>query len=314
MPNFANAYGSKMQDTAFLEKNSLLLANISKRVCKDARNDKRFPPTIRKIISQRGLSNLELFISLLEKNQVSSTEEAVRRLKKMLERDIQKRLRASQHAYYLHKALFEFHTIARHERLTGLITLNYDRVVDDAYETVLRRKPNYGFSLNTADSDDVPLLKLHGGFGLTYRDDKLPIITPGVNKNYLELPYNFVWGRAHELLLECDVLRVIGCSLSQNDMGIVDLLFKAQLRRRKEHLLLQIIDFDPPNNRVNEQFGFFPRIETAKQIEGELISDVTIGDSTTGSNPFKIWLKAKIERTMKTRDIEKTDYIKRILE
>src|ERR1700691_3458671 len=105
----ANAYGAKMQNEAFLEKNSLLLSNVSKRVCRDARNDKTFPKSIKKMISRHGLSNLELFISLLEKNQVSSTEKEGRKLKEMLGQDIQSRLRASQPSFYLHKALFEFH-------------------------------------------------------------------------------------------------------------------------------------------------------------------------------------------------------------
>ena len=90
---------------------------------------------------------------------------------------------------------------------------------------------------------------------------------------------------------------------------------------------MQIIDYDQPNNRVKQNFGFLPRIQTALEIEGiqtaqeiegdlegGLISDQTIEDPTTGSNPFKIWLKAKIERNMKMNEIKKTKYVKKVLE
>ncbi len=154
-------------------------------------------------------------------------------------------------------------------------------------------------------------MKLHGGFDLKYRNKKLSIINPGINKNYLELPYNFIWGRALELLIECDILRVIGCSLSQNDVGLVDLLFKAHLIRNQP-LRIQLIDFDPPNNRIKENYGFLPKIETASDIEEGLISDPAIEKPDIG-NPFKIWLKAKIEETFNDNEIKKTRYLKRVL-
>lgn len=278
-----------------------------------AKVDRDFSTRIRKLLSPAGLSNIELFISLLEENHIDSTADIVRKLKSRLKRDISDRLKRRQPRFYLHKALFEFHRSSVSEELTGAISLNYDRLVDEAYEAILGTKPNYCFSLHSVKNDPIPLLKLHGGFDLVYRDKNLPIVTPGVNKNYLDLPYSFVWGRALELILDCDVLRVIGCSLSQNDLGIVDLLFKAHIRR-DDPPILQIIDFDPKDNRLKEHLGFFPKVECALDIEGNLISDVTIRDPTTGSNPFKIWLKAKIERTMKTAEIKKTTYVKKVLQ
>jgi hypothetical protein len=307
----ANLFAKRMSDATFQERNSLLLADVSKRVCREAKRDRDFSKTIHNLLSPSGLSNIELFISLLEKNRIKSTEEIVQSLKRRIKKDILARLRHRQKDFYLHKALFEFHKLNKDEELTGLISLNYDHLLDDAYEVVLRKKPNY--CLSQGPEGVLPLLKLHGGFDLTYRKKKLPIITPGVNKNYLELPYNFIWGRALELLIDSEVLRVIGCSLSQNDLGIVDLLFKAHVNKN-EPLVLQLIDFDPKDNRVKENFGFFPDIQRALEIDGGLISDAKIQDPFAGSNPFKIWLKAKIERTMKKAEIEKTTYIKRVLE
>lgn len=309
----ANLCAKQMADASFQARNSLLLSSVSKRVCTEAIRKKQFPKRIAKLIYKKGLSNVELFISLLEENRVDSTPEIVRRLKAGLQHDISTRLKNREDFFYLHKALFEFHKRTRSEKLIGLISLNYDHLLDDAYLRILRKQPNYCFSISNRRRNAIPLLKLHGGFALIYRDKKLPIMAPGVNKNYLELPYNFIWGRALELLLECDVLRVIGCSLSQNDLGIVDLLFKAHIKR-SEPFTMEIIDFDPKNNTVKEHFGFFPNIQCALDIEGRLISDVTIQDHTTGANPFKIWLRAKIKKAMKQSQIRKTRYVKQVLE
>src|SRR2546423_1805134 len=102
-------------------------------------------------------------------------------------------------------------------------------------------------------------MKLHGGFKLMDGTEPIPIITPGIRKNYLELPYNFIWGRALRTLINCDVLRVIGCSLSQNDLGLVDLLFKAHLsRKQKQPLEIQIINRDHGDGAIKQQYGFFP--------------------------------------------------------
>ena len=223
---FTNLYPNKSTDGNFLSKNSLLMADVSKRVCEGAKNNGSFPKKIAGLISPAGLSNIELFISLIENNEVRS-EATIEELKSLMKKDILNRLSKSRlKRFYLHKALLEIHQRNYIEELLGVISLNYDRVLDEAYRAV-GNTPNY--CLHFDDHSGVPLLKLHGAFDLEYRGRKLPIITPGINKNYLELPYNFIWGRALEILIDCDILRVIGCSLSQNDVGLVDLLFKAHL-------------------------------------------------------------------------------------
>ena len=311
----ANLYPKRIGDANFLKKNGLLMADVSKRVCEGAKEDGDFSKKIRNLLSPAGLSNIELFISLIEKNEIKS-DDIVDSLKKRIKKDIEDRLtKARLQKFYLHKALFEIHQRNTREEMLGIISLNYDRVLDEAYENVRGKEPNY--CLSSEGSNELPLLKLHGGFDLSYRGTKLPIITPGIEKNYLELPYNFVWGRALELLIDCDLLRVVGCSLSQNDLGLVDLLFKAHLAR-KEPFIMQLIAFDPQDNKIKENYGFFPKIETAIEIEGGLeggiISDQSIRDSNTGSNPFKIWLKAKIERMMNNNEIRKTKYVKKVLD
>lgn len=310
----SNYSPDKMSDANYLAKYSLLLASVSKRVCNDAKRDKDFTRQIHRLLSTAGLSNIELFVSLLEENQVDTAADIVDKLKSRIQKDILVRLKHRQEHFYLHKALFEFHKKKQaRETLIGIISLNYDRIIDEAYELVHRKKPNYCLSSPTARDDGIPLLKLHGGFDLEYRNKKLPIITPAVRKNYLRLPYNFIWGRALELLMDCEVLRVVGCSLSQNDLGLIDLLFKAHMSR-KTPPIVQLINFDPVNNPVKENLGFFPRLQPATEIEGHLITDVNIRNELASVNPFKIWLRAKIERMMESAEIKKTTYVRKVLE
>ena len=78
---------------------------VSKRVCEKARYFGMFPPIIQKLLSPAGLSNIELFISLVKNNQVKS-EATIEGLEKLVKKDIPSRLSKSQRKYfYLHKAL-----------------------------------------------------------------------------------------------------------------------------------------------------------------------------------------------------------------
>ena len=265
--------------------------------------------------SAKGSFNIELLISLFESNRVSDSH--ITYLKNLVQKDIRKRLSNSRKKqFYLHKALFELHSrIEERENLLGMISLNYDDVLDEAYQKLLGGSPNYCFTSETAEQK--PLLKLHGSFNwkgivIYGRRKDIPIIPIGINKNYLAPPYNFIWGRAFELLVKCDVLRIIGCSLNQNDVGLVDLLFKAHLHRDKQ-IEIQIIDFQPSSghHQIRNNYGFFPGIVDPVDIEDTLITDESISKPDVG-NPFRIWLRAKVERMLED-DINQTTYLKKCL-
>ncbi|MGD0206164.1 MAG: hypothetical protein ABSC89_00930 [Verrucomicrobiota bacterium] len=312
-----NLYPDEIAEGKFWSENGLLMTDVSRRVCEKARNHGLFSTEISPLISSAGLSNIELFISLI-KNNGTDSENTIINLERIIENDISSRLPAQRRRkFYLHKSVLELHKHSTSEQLIGLISLNYDNVLDEAYKAIYKETPDY--CLSSRQPNKIPLLKLHGGFDLEYRGHKLSILTPGINKNYLQLPYNFVWGRALEILIECDILRIIGCSLSQNDTGLIDLFFKAHLERGKP-FEIQMISFDPPNNSIKEQYGFLPQIRRALEIEGGItggiISDPKIQDPTTGANPFKIWLKAKIQKMLAKRaitDFRDTTYLEKLL-
>lgn len=299
----------------FRDRNGLLISNVSQRVIKRAQDRPWFKKNEDVFASKGGQFNIELLISLFENNGIPESHIAY--LKKLVHDDIRIRLSANKKSkFYLHKGLFELHECTKdREELLGIISLNYDDVLDEAYVAVLKRDPNYCFTSERDKSE--PLLKLHGSFNWksveVYGSRKnIPIIPIGVNKNYLAPPYNFIWGRAFELLVRCDVLRIVGCSLSQNDTGLVDLLFKAHIERAKK-FEIQPIDFQPENGHhpIRNNYGFFPGIVDPIEIEGTLITDPLIRRTDVG-NPFKIWLKAKAEK-MLGDDVQKTKYLKKCL-
>ena len=282
---------------------------------KRAQNNKRFKQDVEAVTYRIGTVNIELLISLFEANQISDVDYKVNYLKKLVEKDIMEILSSEKKKFfYLHKALFELHNLIKNkEQLTGIISLNYDDILDSASEEICKRKPNYCFI--TDKGKDIPLLKLHGSFNWTEisifgKKKTIPIIPLGLNKNYLIPPYNSFWSHTLEVLVQCDKLRVIGCSLSQNDIGLIDLLFKAHLER-STHFVMEIIDMDGVGEKIKEVYGFFPGIKTLREIEDSLIPvDTNVEAELT--NPFKIWLKAKAERMLSARRINNTKHLKKV--
>ncbi|MBZ9569416.1 hypothetical protein KJA16_00655 [Patescibacteria group bacterium] len=302
----------------FLKENGLLINDVSKRVIKEAQGNSRYLKKIKMVSAAEGSLNIELLISLFEKNRIPDAEYKTDLLKKLVKDDILDKLTDYRlKRFYLHKALLELHSkIKDKEKLFGIISLNYDHILDEAYKTIFEHEPNYCFSLE--ECKNIPLLKLHGSFNwkniIIYgRKKTVPIIPFGIDKNYLQLPYNFIWGRAMEILIDCDVLRIIGCSLNQNDVGLIDLLFKAHLAKGKP-FEIQIIDFQKVGASIKGNYGFFPEIIKPKDLEDALIADESIHDPSKGGNPFKIWLRAKGMKMLKEEVIRKTKYLKKVFD
>lgn len=297
----------------FKDENGLLISGVSKRVMRRAQSNPRFKKGVREVTYRSGPVNIELLISLFESNRIPDADVKVKYLKKWVQDDISRILSSERkRRFCLHRGLLELHwLIENRETLIGIISLNYDDVLDQAYTNIFRHKPNYCHT--SSRGEGIPLLKLHGSFNwnkikIYGRAKTIPIIPLGINKNYLIPPYNFIWSRAFEVLIQCDILRVIGCSLSQNDIGLVDLLFKVHLERGR-HLDIEIINSQEQGERIKYDYGFFPGIITPKDIEGSLIADDLTLDPEI-SNPFKIWLRAKAQRVL-DEAVDRTRYLRR---
>jgi hypothetical protein len=312
----ANLLPSLTDEEKVQRKLGLLISHVSRRVIDRVSHKPGYLEGLELVTGTRGSPNIELLISLIENSKIHQWDRKTRLLKSLVQEDIETILTVSRRSrFYLHKALFEFHThpvTKDKEELIGVISLNYDDVLDQAYEQYYG-EPNYCFSLESdvRSSNQIPLLKLHGSFNwegqkIRGRMRTIEIIPLGANKNYLHAPYGFIWNRALEVLIECDTLRVVGCSLSQNDAHLVDLLFKAHLERDPEDVFeIEIISSDAAGEGIRQNYGFFPGVRTLTAIDGNLIGD------PDPPNPFKTWLARKSDRAL-GESIERTRYLKRL--
>jgi hypothetical protein len=305
--------------TEKVEERGLLMSSVSSRVIEKARRDPEYLKGVEMVSGTSGSLNIELLISLLENSKVEGWESKSKTLKSLVQDDILSILTPDITAqFYLHKALFELHkheAVKRQEHLLGLISLNYESVLDQAYREFFPQPPDYCLSLKRgvpSGQEPHPILKLHGSFdwrtsGVEVREKtrKIDIIPLGTSKSYDHAPYVFIWSRAFEMLVECDTLRLIGCSLSQNDTHLIELLFKAQVESGAG-FDMEIIAPNDAGERIRETCGFFQRIETLNEIERGLVAE-----ASPLSNAFKEWLKYKSDNLLK-EGIRATQYLERV--
>lgn len=135
----------------------------------------------------------------------------------------------------LYATLIDMHEVlGLDETLQGFLTLNYDVFLEHAIEEHHGYSVDHGVAVRPqrATGRTVRVLKLHGSFGWA---DTWPIeatsnyvaglwIPPGIRKAKTQYPFNAIWGLARELL-DCDILRIVGCNLGPNDWDLVSLLF-----------------------------------------------------------------------------------------
>src|SRR5258708_14354192 len=151
--------------------------------------------------------------------------------------------------------LLEMHNDRKFERetevLSGVITTNHDGLLQIASQAIFGGL-NIGLSFVSDEFAPVtskvapPLVQLHGSFtwqfGVPMRvapvkaKSKYSVdtvwIPPTTMKESKHYPFNKLSGFAYELLAErCDVLRVVGASLTQNDWNVLSLIFNAQRHR-----------------------------------------------------------------------------------
>lgn len=226
---------------------------------------------------------------------------------------------------HLYEALLDMHEqTGFDEELAGIISINYDRYVERAIEAFPKHSVDFGVRVqgNEKGEDAIQLLKLHGSFGWT---ESWPIsaddsestlwIPPGIQKARDRYPFNVLWGRAREML-DCDVLRIIGCGLSPNDWDLISLLFNTRLSNsRDQSYPIEVIDSPSSAQNLSREFPYLD-IRSVLEIDGigpNLVSEFLGGDprpfnslsprekdellqKTDGShNWFKIWLTQKAE-------------------
>jgi hypothetical protein len=136
------------------------------------------------------------------------------------------------------------------EMLAGIITTNHDGLLQSAAQTIEKEVdigiPFQSTDITQAATSRVRILQLHGSFtwrfalptsvslltaSSTYSPDTV-WIPPAILKESKTYPFNKLAALAYELLSKyCDVLRIVGSALTQNDWHILSLIFNAQRHR-----------------------------------------------------------------------------------
>lgn len=252
--------------------------------------------------------DIEFLITLIDELEGNSSKDDSKQLKGRYAHEIMDKLQTMGEDFKpsLHLAMLEYHNLyAEKEELLGILTLNYDSVLEDAIMSV-GKKVNFGVRCETegggtgGPSDEILVLKLHGSFNWRWDEEKRKItiveddnwedslwIGPSVTKIYSKYPYSLIFGKAKELLLECDELRIVGCSLSRNDLGILTLLFSSQKPKNlnggnKEGYKIELISTYDGYGNITK------RLDYALNFK-----DYFYGKKHAAENAFHTWLVEK---------------------
>lgn len=194
----------------------------------------------------------------------------------------------------LYEALLDMYEVPGvTERLAGVLTINYDEYIERAIEGFLRRPVDFGIDARGVDEQESPikLIKLHGSFGwqdawpiVRDSDASPPLwIPPGIQKAKDRYPFNALWGLARELL-DCDVLRIVGCKLGPNDWDLISLLFSTRnLSAQGRRYDVEVIDAPIHAYELSQAFPFL-NVRSILEIEplgSQLIAEFTGGAPTT---------------------------------
>jgi len=239
----------------------------------------------------------------------------------------------------LYAALLDMHQVrGSGEVLSGFITLNYDSFLEHAIEEIHKNHVNYGVQVHGAhnEGESIPVLKLHGSFGWRHEwpiqvtaDAEASLwIPPGIRKAKGDYPFTAIWGAARELL-DCDILRIIGCNLGPNDWDLVSLLFTTMHGRESAlPYKVEVVGRPKTAHRIARDFPYLSAksLLEVPDVGRELIAEVLGGRPTDFSaldeadqkrafedanakiaNPFEHWLRLKGELLLSKLPTIKTD-------
>jgi hypothetical protein len=207
------------------------------------------------------------------------------------------------------------------EKLTGVLTTNYDSVLDDAFSRIYGGV-SYGYphesEIYKPDNSIPPLLKLHGSFNWKLNANKLIVsrnfenekvldgtacwMPPSVFKRPSENVYQQLWATARNLLVDCDILRVVGCSLRTEDFALISLIFTSQITNNKAFKIECIIpdtettgeDEDSSNGKaIMQRLSFLGKVQYFSSLP------VFQHDSFIAENVYLSWVLMKLKEMEK---------------
>jgi hypothetical protein len=296
---------------------NLSLGSVSEAVINEAKGKTEFEELLSDIPTD-GIRDIEHYISLLESVRTKKCFDLVEFLRSSFCKNIQNNLqfKGTPINPTLTEALLEMHSVIKDDEiLTGAISLNYDNLLDRAFNEVYKgidygiecscENGNYTIAEKTVPR--APIIKLHGSFNWKRGAHSIVIdevqaqaaeqsemvwIPPSVEKELDSYPYNLLWGNAFELL-NCDVLRIIGCNLSQNDWGLISLLFNSQLKQGGDYKI-ELIRSQKGGLETKKNHGYLKNVDVLGDLEN--CEDLVDPDNPDISpdNVYYSWLRAKL--------------------
>lgn len=284
----------------------------------------RIPRKWRSSFSTDQGTDIEKLISLLAASNVAEYELLASQLRGLYLADICKGLASAKilDRPTLATGLFEMHNIEsmkRYEVLSGVITTNHDGLLQVAAQSVYGQVdigiPFSSDDLNPTAHTASPILQLHGSFTWAFglpinvsslRDistERLPTvwIPPAILKESKTYPFNKIAGLAYELLSKhCDVLRIAGASLAQNDWNVVSMLFNAQRHmelEKKAAFRVELIMPPESGGVITQSCSYLRNLTPIGQLTDGSFADFNDADALTSDmkNPLFYWLKEKIQ-------------------
>ena len=281
-------------------------------------------------------SDVEQIITFLEESESPKLLRIAEQLRRDFRESLSSRLdlianELTEIPAKLYAVLIDLHLIQGFsERLCGILTLNYDSLIEYAISSLHEMDIDYGIHTknpNGIHEDRILLLKLHGSFdwisdrpiSILNNDGDNDIdslwIPPGIQKEKARYPFNLLWGKAQELL-DCDVFRIVGCNLSANDWDLISMLFRSKHGHPKKSCEIEFIDTPRRAREIQRKFPYL-KISSLLDLNGigqEMVLELMDRNQTFNSlnetdqeilirmtdnripNPFFYWLRLKAEQ------------------
>lgn len=270
--------------------------------------------------------DIEHLISILETNYHYELSQNIKRYYHdaiiALSKDIIDKIDDKNFKPNLYSVLFDFHHLEKDEKVICAFTLNYEDLFEQTLKNHLNINVDYLINKKRFKNKHITVLKLHGSFNWA---NTRPVrirkaknlksvdalwIPPGVEKKKENYPFNILWGKAFDFLMECDVLRVIGCSLNRNDWGLIPLIYTSlRLSKKSKPFEIEIIDFVDKGEKIKSEYPYLT-IKTLLEIPEvskylidvysltstiipKFVQDNLSSDASRKLNIFELWLKAK---------------------
>lgn len=323
-----------------LENNTIrLLMNdvregILNKIVSDHGTKKAYPGLINELSNDS--LDVEHLITLYEASGNDDHSKIARHLRRLFREEIQGKLHGlgPDFSPKLYPALIDMHSVTGlNEKIAGVLTLNYEDLLEkgvqkikDGVDYYIKMNIDHSF-LKINEKSEFPVLKLHGSFNWKNQfpvtltnDDKMVNpedvlwIPPGVEKRSERYPFSILWGRAREIL-DCDILRVIGCSLNRNDWQLVSLLYATQkLNASGKEYLIELINPSHTCSEIQKYYSYlsFRPISDILEVRNYIIESYgvkterkkseAVGEylSNKQLNIFDVWLRSKGEYLQKT--------------